>query len=78
MAGLMKAEVRGLLRFCRLRKDPLEQIDSGTKVMLAFQRITNPDKAKAAEKAKKEAEEKQKKDTKRGGGMKAGAWSGLP
>jgi hypothetical protein len=27
---------------CRMRKDPLDPIDNGTKVALAFRRVTNP------------------------------------
>jgi hypothetical protein len=27
---------------CRMRKDPLDPIDNGTKVVLAFRRVTNP------------------------------------
>ena len=53
----------------------MEVIDSGTKVALAFQRITNPEKAKAADAAKKAEAEKQKKER---AGKKAGAWGGLP
>lgn len=62
--------------YCRLRKDVLDQIDTGTKVQLAFQRITNPEKAKQAEAAKKAEEEKQKADKR--SGKKAGSWGGLP
>ena len=65
------------LECCRLRKDPMEQIDGGTKVLLAFQRITSPEKAKAAAAAKKAEEEQKKKNSARAG-QKAGAWSGLP
>lgn len=61
----------------RMRKDPLDPIDNGTKVALAFRRVTNPKAAKAEEEAKKKAEqeaaEKAKAATK-----KAGAWGGLP
>lgn len=32
----------GDLRCCRMRKDPLDPIDNGTKVALAFRRIANP------------------------------------
>lgn len=46
-------------------------------MQLAFQRVTNPEKAKKAEAAKKAAEEKAKQDNKRAG-KKAGAWGGLP
>ena len=55
----------------------LDQIDNGAKVQLAFQRVTNPEKTKKAEAAKKAAEEKENQDNKRSG-KKAGAWGGLP
>ena len=66
-----------------MRKDPLSTIDNGTKVALAFQRITDP------ERAKKEAKEAQKrKEAEAAAAKKAraaaaptkkpGAWSGLP
>ena len=58
----------------RLRKDPLDPIDSGTKVFLAMRRVFNPKAAEEEEKKKKEAEaEAQAKANK-----KAGAWGGLP
>ena len=62
---------------CRLRKDVLDQIDTGTKVQLAFQRVTNPEKAKQAEAAKKAKEEQEKNENQRAG-KKAGSWGGLP
>ncbi len=62
---------------CRLRKDVLDQIDNGTKVQLAFQRVTNPEKARQAEAAKKDKEEQEKKDNRKAG-KKAGSWGGLP
>lgn len=38
---------------CRLRKDPLDPIDSGTKVALLFNRLTDPEFARREEEAKK-------------------------
>ena len=55
----------------------LDQIDTGTKVLLAFQRVTNPEKARQAEAAKKAKEEQEKNDKKKAG-KKAGSWGGLP
>ena len=58
-----------------MRKDPLDPIDNGTKVALAFKRVMNPKAAKAEEEAKKKAEEEQKAAA---APKKAGAWGGLP
>lgn len=57
-----------------MRKDPLDPIDNGTKVMLAFRRLTNPKAVAAEEAAKKEAAAAAKE----GATKKAGAWGGLP
>lgn len=38
---------------CRLRKDPLDPIDSGTKVQILFNRLTDPEFVKREEEAKK-------------------------
>ena len=62
--------------WCRMRKDPLDPIDNGTKVMLAFRRLTNP-KAVAAEEARKKEEAAAKREE-AVSAKKAGAWSGLP
>ncbi|EIE25814.1 magnesium-chelatase subunit [Coccomyxa subellipsoidea C-169] len=72
--------VRRVIGLClnhRLRKDPLETIDSGTKVALAFRRITDPQRAAKEEKAKKEAEAAAAKAAEKAN-KKAGAWGGLP
>ena len=61
---------------CRLRKDPLDTIDGGTKVKLAFQRITDPNRAAKEEKARKQAEAAASKAAEQP--KKAGAWGGLP
>lgn len=37
----------------RLRKDPLDPIDSGTKVQILFNRLTDPEFARREEEAKK-------------------------
>ena len=57
----------------------MDQIDGGTKVRLAFQRITKPKEAAAADKAKKEADEQKKRAAANSRtGKKAGSWGGLP
>ena len=61
----------------RLRKDPLETIDSGTKVALAFRRVTDPDRAAKEEKARKEAAATAAKAAEKAN-KKAGSWGGLP
>lgn len=59
----------------RMRKDPLDPIDNGTKVALAFRRVTNPKVAKQEEGAKKaEAKPQEEKSS----AKSAGAWGGLP
>lgn len=65
---------------CRLRKDPLDPIDNGTKVAMLFKRLTDPEvqrREEAAKKAKEEAAAKAK-ESGRPAGAKAGAWGGLP
>ncbi|PNW74766.1 hypothetical protein CHLRE_12g510800v5 [Chlamydomonas reinhardtii] len=67
----------------RLRKDPLDPIDNGTKVAILFKRMTDPEIMKREEEAKKKREEaaaKAKAEGKadRPTGAKAGAWAGLP
>jgi hypothetical protein len=59
-----------------LRKDPLDPIDGGTKVKLAFQRITDPDRAAKDEKARKQVEPAAARAAEQP--KKAGAWGGLP
>lgn len=61
---------------CRLRKDPLDTIDGGTKVKLAFQRIADPDRAAEEEKARRQAEAATAEAAEQP--KKAGAWGGLP
>ncbi|CAK0779027.1 hypothetical protein CVIRNUC_004683 [Coccomyxa viridis] len=68
--------VIGLCLNHRLRKDPLDTIDGGTKVKLAFQRITDPNRAAKEEKARKQAEAAASKAAEQP--KKAGAWGGLP
>ena len=60
----------------RLRKDPLDPIDNGLKVVLALRKILNPREAEEEERKKKEEEEAKSQDKR--SGMKPGAWSGLP
>lgn len=63
---------------CRLRKDPLDPIDGGTKVRIALRRMLNPDAYKAEQERKKKEEEAAKAAAGDRAGKKAGAWSGLP
>lgn len=60
----------------RLRKDPLDPIDSGTKVQLLFKRLTDPEFVKREEAAKRKQEEAAKEEAKKN--KKAGSWGGLP
>ena len=63
----------------RLRKDPLDPMDGGSKVKLAVQRINRPKEAAEADKAKKEAAAKaQAAAASSRSGKKAGSWGGLP
>ena len=59
-----------------MRKDPLDAIDTGSKVKLAVQRITRPREAAAADQAKEEAKAKAASSNRTG--KKAGSWGGLP
>lgn len=83
-------DIKRVLGIClnhRLRKDILDDIDSGIKVQIAWQRVTDP---KAAEKARVQQEAADKKAAAAAGNgsgaaangagepKKAGAWSGLP
>ena len=52
-------------------------MDSGTKVALAFRRITDPERAAKEERAKKEAEAQAAAQAAKAS-KKAGAWGGLP
>lgn len=49
----------------RLRKDPLDPIDSGTKVQLLFKRLTDPEFVKREEAAKRKQEEAAKEEAKK-------------
>ena len=69
------AEFGSALR--RLRKDPLDTIDGGTKVALAFRRVTDPERAAKEERAKKEAEAAAAAQAAKAS-KKAGSWGGLP
>jgi len=64
----------------RLRKDPLDPIDNGTKVLLLFKRLTDPEVQRREEEAKRKKEEAAKAAASgaRPTGAKAGAWGGLP
>ncbi|KAK9840884.1 hypothetical protein WJX84_008482 [Apatococcus fuscideae] len=74
------SRIIGLCLGHRLRKDPLDQIDGGAKVKLAWQRVTNPKAAEAAAEERKqaEAEEKKAKEAKAKSQQKGGSWGGLP
>jgi hypothetical protein len=61
----------------RLRKDPLDPIDSGTKVAILFQRMTDPEFVRREEEAKKKKEAADKAAA-AAAPKKAGAWGGLP
>ena len=61
----------------RMRKDPLDPIDSGDKVRLGLRRVLNP-KAAAADAKAKAAAEAAAKEAAKAAGKKAGAWGGLP
>jgi magnesium chelatase subunit I len=79
-------DVRRVLGVClnhRLRKDVLDDIDSGIKVQIAWQRLTDPKAAEKARLAKEAAEQKAAAAAGpaangAGGEKKAGSWSGLP
>ena len=60
----------------RLRKDPLDPIDTGTKVALGVQRIFNPRKAQEEAAKRRKAEEEAAAAAK--ATKKAGSWGGLP
>ncbi len=66
----------------RLRKDPLDPIDVGIRVLLLFKRLTDPEvqrREEAARLKREEAEAKAKAEGKVARtGQKAGAWGGLP
>jgi magnesium chelatase subunit I len=85
-------DIKRVLGVClnhRLRKDVLDDIDSGIKVQIAWQRVTDPQAAERA-RVEKEAQERKAADAARamngsaasgngaGEKKKAGAWSGLP
>jgi magnesium chelatase subunit I len=59
-----------------MRKDPLDPIDNGIKVAIAFNRVADPDYAR------KEEEREKKKAAAAAAAeaapKKAGAWAGLP
>jgi magnesium chelatase subunit I len=73
-------DIKQVLGIClnhRLRKDVLDEIDSGIKVLLAWQRVTDP---KAAERARvqQQAADKSAAAASADAPKKAGSWSGLP
>eukprot|EP00891_Asterochloris_glomerata_P006155 jgi/Astpho2/6155/fgenesh1_pm.00088_%23_2_t len=77
------SDVGRIISIClnhRLRKDPLEQIDTGSKVRLAFQRITRPKAAVAADDSTQQAKTgaQQQQAPPESTPKKAGAWAGLP
>lgn len=57
---VVAADVGRVITSClnhRLRKDPLDPIDSGTKVQLLFRRLTDPEFVKREEEAKRKQAE---------------------
>ena len=67
-------KVSGVRR--RMRKDPLDPIDTGTKVALGVQRIFNPRKAQEEAARRKAAAEEAAAAAK--ANKKKGTWGGLP
>jgi Mg-chelatase subunit ChlI len=74
------ARVAGMCLNHRLRKDVLDEIDTGTKVALAWRRVTNPRAAAADAEAKAKAAEAAATAAAdaAAGAKKAGSWGGLP
>ena len=71
------ARVLGICLNHRLRKDVMDDIDTGVKVAMAWRRIMDPAAAEKADLARKEAEQRAEKAAKAAGGKK-GSWGGLP
>ena len=72
-----------LVLLLRLRKDPLDPIDNGTKVKILFRRLTDPEIMRREEEAKRKAEEAKASGQAAAApagrdGKKAGAWGGIP
>lgn len=65
-----------------MRKDPLDPIDSGTRVKILFKRLTDPEIMRREEEAKKKAAEAKAKGETNAPpsreGKKAGSWGGVP
>jgi magnesium chelatase subunit I len=76
------ADVEAVAPLClnhRMRKDPLDPIDGGTKVRIALRRAADPEAARREEETRKKAEAEAKAGSgAERGAMKAGAWKGLP
>eukprot|EP00887_Chlorella_sp_A99_P003549 scaffold7.g3549.t1 len=70
------ARVASLVLNHRMRKDPLDPIDGGTKVRIALRRLLDPEAAKREEERKKKEEEAAKAAAAKN--KKAGSWGGLP
>lgn len=68
--------VAGMCLNHRLRKDVLDEIDTGTKVALAWRRVTNPRAAAADAEAKAAAAAAA--EAAAAANKKAGSWGGLP
>lgn len=74
-------DVRKVLGVClnhRLRKDVMDEIDSGIKVQIAWQRVTDPAAAERARVAEEAAAKKEAAAAEAATEKKAGSWSGLP
>jgi magnesium chelatase subunit I len=78
-----KEDVGRVVGMClnhRMRKDPLDPIDGGTKVTLIYQRLSDPEFRKREEEAQRKKEEAAAKAAQEAASApkKAGAWGGLP
>lgn len=76
-----KEDIGRIVGMClnhRMRKDPLDPIDGGTKVTLIYQRLSDPEFRKREEEAAKKKAEAEAAAAKEAPAKKAGAWGGLP
>jgi magnesium chelatase ATPase subunit I len=76
-----KEDVGRVVGMClnhRMRKDPLDPIDGGTKVTLIYQRLSDPEFRKREEEAARKKAEAEAAAAKEAPAKKAGAWGGLP
>ncbi|KAG1655040.1 hypothetical protein FOA52_008791 [Chlamydomonas sp. UWO 241] len=83
-------DIKRIISIClnhRLRKDPLDTMDSGSKVAMLFRRLTDPEFVRKEAEMRKKAEETQARilaeqaatgKVARTATQKAGSWGGLP